>query len=447
MGYAQTIDTTIYFPTPLLHLKESNGDYRYEKKADWERFMKVFPDSSRQVLPLVENISRREARLLERHIKSRIDTSDNSFIVPWHSLFSEIPPGFIIKPPFLAPERLMNRCDICNSRLLALQVYIPHELRIKEAISYDPQLLYCEQCHKQVGITDGNEYINKTSVSKIPSQMIGFWENRNNPHIWTIRGPVRTVLEITEEGFVRIWSESLLWSDYEFEPKCLWINSSLTYRGSYYLMLDGDKLYTFREKYIYIHHVDYLSNKRLVLSDDCHISLNPNIPHIFRGSKESSVYHKIERPYSVFPNVHIGYLPNKQIRNIPSFWHRISDAIVLTDTAMSEEQKFVLDSLNIESHVISILKDSVTIDIQSVLKTLDIVHDAESKNNQVLILCDSEDHLLSKLIGECYHFLQTGELLDFGEILINGSKVSGSLIDYYHLTKTLSSVKFKSLSQ
>lgn len=84
-------------------------------------------------------------------------------------------------------------------------------------------------------------------------------------------------------------------------------------------MLDGDKLYTFREKYVYIHHVDYLSNKRLVLSDDCLISLNPNIPHIFRGSKESSVYHKIERPYSVFPNVHIGNFPNKQIRNIPSF--------------------------------------------------------------------------------------------------------------------------------
>lgn len=51
-----------------------------------------------------------------------------------------------------------------------------------------------------MGITDGNEYINKTRVSKIPSQMIGFWENRNNPHIWTTRGPVRTFLEITEEG-------------------------------------------------------------------------------------------------------------------------------------------------------------------------------------------------------------------------------------------------------
>lgn len=425
VSFAQKIDTTIYFQTPLLHLSEGDTDYKYQKKSDWKNFMRVYPDSCRHVLPLVENISFIESKKIERNIKSKIDSKDTSYIVPWHSIFREFPLNFYS----FSPDRLMDRCKICNSRLLALQVYLPHELRwaLEENIDIggDPQLLYCEHCHKQVGITDGNEYYDKTRVSKIPRQMIGFWENCSSPHIWTTRGPARTILEITEEGLIKIWSESLFWQDYEFEPTCIWINSSLTFRGSYYLMLDNNKLYTFRGKDIYIHNLDDLTDKRLVVSDDVYISLKPAIPHLFRGDKESSVYHKISPPYTVFPNVLIGNFPNMQIRDLPSFWHSIKDAVILTDTTVSDEQKSLLDSLNIESHFIPILKDSVMIDVQKVLNILDIIHEIESKGKKVLILCDSEGHLLSKLIGECYHYQKTNKLLD------NKILQSTNAIDYY----------------
>lgn len=174
-----------------------------------------------------------------------------------------------------------------------------------------------------------------------------------------------------------------------------------------------------------IHNLDNLTDKRLVVSDDVYISLKPAIPHLFRGDKVSSVYNKISPPYTVFPNVHIGNFPNKQIRDLPSFWHSIKDAVILTDTTVSDEQKSLLDSLNIESHFIPILKDSVMIDVQKVLNILDIIHEIESKEKQVLILCDSEGHLLSKLIGECYHYQKTNKLLD------NKILQSTNAIDYY----------------
>ena len=90
IGFAQPIDTTIYFSSGLLHIDNEGKDYRFEKKSDWENFKKYYPDSSVTIHPLIEMISRREARHLQNKFIALETLNDTSLIVPWHSIKDEM---------------------------------------------------------------------------------------------------------------------------------------------------------------------------------------------------------------------------------------------------------------------------------------------------------------------------------------------------------------------
>lgn len=122
-------------------------------------------------------------------------------------------------------------------------------------------------------------------------------------------------------------------------------------------------------------------------------------------------FRKITAPYSVFPYVPIGEWPFEKLWKDKQFSLPIKKVIQLTETAISDEDRQLIDSLKIELVTIPIFKDNTSVDLNLLFDALNIIHDSERSGNQVLIICDSQQYLLSKLLGECYHFQKSREIV------------------------------------
>lgn len=433
----------------------------YEKRTDWNNFQKYYPDSCKTILPIVEKVSTVQAKKIEKKIKTVIDINDSTLIVPWHSILRDDPQPVLFPKYLFCPWRTMNHCPICYDRLFSIEIHVPFGLISEGSCDIDihhyPHLLYCGECNKQVGIVKGEEFSFKTLVAQpVPKKIVGFWRCYAWPHTYKVGYEDRIIMEITEEGILKLWSEETYWKPtYEFSPQAMWMNSRLEPLSTNYLVINDNIMFTLYQGGILINSIVQKNGHKLILSDLYEIgyssdSYNLLSPARYKNARYNQKYEykKIASPYKVFPSLQIGKFPNEKTLEDPLFWNHIDGVIYLSDEELPNVQRKILDSLHIAIHQRPIkVRQHSCIDEGTLYDVLKLISRIDKDGRQALILCNSDSNNLSKLVGECYHFLQTGELLDFGEILINGSKVSGSLIDYYHLAKTLSSVKFKSLSQ
>ena len=439
VGFTQPIDTTIYFSSGLLHIDNEGKDYRFEKKSDWDNFRKYYPDSCATIHPLIEMISRREARHLQNKFIALETLNDTSLIVPWHSIKDEM--GHLFgRPNSLSAYRVMERCKACNSRLILCELTVPYQLKKINQLGFNtpgPLLLFCDECNMQIAIVSRDEFWRgKTFVSPLPKRLIGFWESRSSRPLFGVCGrSCRRILEISEDGIMRIWSESTYWNKYNFEPEAMWINSSLGSAPVEYIFTEQKKIYTYDENKISIGQIVSNSKWELVIKDGGYIDISSSLPDFTLSDmffNRTMKYKKIKPPYSVFPNIPIGRFPDKNSLKDPRFWNLIDDVLVLTDDRLSDEVNGILDSLKIRVHYAPLMKDSTVVNEDILLWALDIIHRAEKSGKQVLVLCNSNSNCNSKLLGECYHFQKTGKFLDQGQItLFNNQRITGSVIQYY----------------
>ena len=440
-GFTQPIDTTIYFSSGLLHIDNEGKNYRFEKKSDWENFRKYYPDSCASIHPLIERMSRREERKLQNKFNALETVKDTSLIVPWHSIKDEIPIGPLIgRPDSITAYRVMQRCKVCNSRLILCELSIPYQLKERSQLGFfglGPLLIFCGQCDKQISIVSREEFGRGTTiVSPLPKRLIGYWESRSRQPLFSVSSrSIRRVLEISEEGVMRIWTESLYWNKYKFEPEAMWINSSLGSAPTEYIFTEQDNIYSYDENKISIDQIVSNSKWELVIKDGGYIDISSSLPDFALSDmsfNRTMKYKKIKPPYSVFPNIPIGRFPDKNSLKDPRLWNLIDDVLVLTDDGLSNEANGILDSLKIRVHYVPLMKNSTVVDEDALLKGLDIINRAEKSGKQVLVLCDSKSNCNSKLLGECYHFQKTGKFLDQGQITVsNNQRITGSIILYY----------------
>ena len=439
VGFTQPIDTTIYFSSGLLHIDNEGKDYRFEKKSDWDNFRKYYPDSCATIHPLIERMSRREERKLQNKFNALETVKDTSLIVPWHSIKDEM--GHLFgRPNSLSAYRVMERCKVCNNRLILCELTVPYQLKKINQLGFNtpgPLLLFCDECNMQIAIVSRDEFWRgKTFVSPLPKRLIGFWESRSRRPLFSVCSrSSRRILEISEEGVMRIWTESLYWNEYKFEPEAMWINSSLGSAPTEYIFAEQDIIYSYDENKISIDQILSNSKWELVIKDGGYIDISSSLPDFALSDmffNRTVKYKKIKFPYSVLPNTPIGRFPDKNTLQDPRFWNLIDDVLVLTDDRLSDEVNGILDSLKIRVHYAPLMKDSTIVNEDILLWALDIIHRAEKSGKQVLVLCNSNSNCNSKLLGECYHFQKTGKFLDQGQITVfNNQRITGSIIQYY----------------
>ena len=426
----------------------------YEKRADWSNFLKYYPDSCKTILPLVEKVSKVQAKNIEKKIKSVIDIHDSTLIVPWHSILRDDPQPELFPKYLFSPWRTMHMCPMCNSHLFSIEIHVPFGL-INEGlcnidIHHYPYLLYCKECNKQIGVVEGEKFSYGTLLTEsIPESMIGFWECKTWPHTYWSGYEDRIIMEITKEGFMSFWAEDVYYQPrYTYRPQALWINSKLKLLSSYYVMVNNDVMFTFNSDVILLNLIKKSTKSKLSVCDQYEVNLSPKTQNFYTPyshkkfiTRKGYEYTKIPTPYSVFPNIHIGEFPNNLNTSDPLFWDRVEIAINLDNNELPKDQKERLDSLHIPVYHLPICGSYERFDVTIILDILKLIRKIGKGNRQVLILCESESHHYSKLIGECDHFQETGEVLDFGEVKVNGAIISGSLLEYFHRVWKLIDIK------
>lgn len=405
---------------------------RYEDANAWNRFKKHCEDSSTCIIPIIEDIPKSEARKIRKRIES-IDDTIGTVIVPWSAVTERLSSWYTYTVfNTYEPKRMIDRCDSCGTRLIISKINLPYELKAEIMTGkhkYQHMYLkYCSDCGVQYEIIRGSSLRQTTTISHVPKSLVGFWECKHGYNLFNTRHPYRTIMEISEEGIMKMWHEELLWNDYDFVPKCMWINSTLSQCLLRYIMFDQDVIYTFIGNNMESYSIER-GARRLVLKHNVSIAGgNPSVK-LSRANKYDRVdrFKKIDSPYSVFPNIGIGQFPNHYSFKDPIFWNKISDAVVLTE--LDDSKTNILDSLGVRVHKITLLTDESSINLDELFRALDVIHNCESNGTQTLILCDSKGHYLSKLVGECYHYQKSNKLLDPSfRKLLGGSYATNSIL-------------------
>ena len=410
--------------------------YAFDEPKVWYNFKTHYEDSTIHFVPVLEEIPKSEVRKIKKNLFSLMDMSDSTEIVPWHTVLG-MPYTLRICtfPDTYDPKRMIDRCDSCNNRLLISEINLPYDLKFNkinlgERNYEDSFLVYCGHCGVQYRVIKRSSLYLTSNISHIPQSMVGFWEFRYGYNPFNTRHPGRTIMEISEEGLVRMWHEELLWHDYDFVPQCMWINSTLSQSSLRYITFDKGHAHTFIGNKIESYSIKRGFGK-LVMKKNLNVLCRKGSVQISRPLLFDRKYKfkKIDYPYSVFPNVSIGKFPDHHSFQDPVFWNRITDAIVLTELEDNSISINTLDSLGIDVHVIKVSNDDSSINIDGLLEVLDLIHICENNDSQILILCNSKGHYLSKLIGECYHYQKSGKILDDSpRKLLDGSWIRNSIL-------------------
>ena len=387
--------------------------------TEWVNFRKIYPDSCMKIIPFLQKIPIREKGSIFKETSHFVTIKDTSLLVPWSSIrdlnpfpSSWFPGKSLFNAYMLDVTRLIDRCLICNSRLLSFKFHIPYTLFSR--LIPDGHLIYCENCRKQVGVVDGvNQFKRINKVQPPPKWMVGFWECQKDYHIWTTRRPQRIIMQIQEDGIVKYWSQKLSWNTSKFSPKAMWINGGFSTVRSNYLSIDKRTMYLFDSETVSINYIKGTFGKTMTLTEKGRVRSTNSTPIVTKEPwyMNKDRFRKITTPYSVFPYVPIGEWPSEKLWKNKQFTLPIKKVIQLTETAISDGSRHKIDSLKIELVTIPIFRDSTSIDLNLLFDALNIIHDSEISGNQVLVVCDSHQYLLSKLLGECYHFQKMREIV------------------------------------
>lgn len=385
----------------------------------WDNFKKTYPDGCMNITPFLQKIPIKEKKVIRKEVSNLSSVTDTSLIVPWYSIkwLTPLPNRWLIggstyDAHMFDAFRLIDRCAVCNCQLLSLGFRVPFSLN--SHLIPDGLLIYCENCRKQIGVVDGvNLFKRINKVQPPPKWMIGFWECKKDYHIWTTRHPHRIIMQIREDGIVKYWSQDLTWSTSEFSAEAMWINGGFNTGLSNYLNVDKNTLYLWGTETVSINSFKGFLGKTLTLTEKSTVRSTNSIPIVTKEPwyMNKDRFRKITAPYSVFPYVPIGEWPSEKLWKDKQFSLPIKKVVQLTETAISDEARQLIDSLKIELVTIPIFKDSTSVDLNLLFDALDIIRDSERSGNQVLIICNSHQYLLSKLLGECYHFQKSREMI------------------------------------
>lgn len=255
-----------------------------------------------------------------------------------------------------------------------------------------------------------------------------WWEyTDNNLHACVPYQSVRHIIYINQAGKI-IKFKNYADKANTLIPECLWINNEpcFVYYGD--IRVKGRKLYLKTDvardwlrgikgdrvdNFVEVYNIVTASNQRLYIRPV--FSSEYVLPEIYKSTFPLCKFKRIHPPYCLFPMVPIGEFPDEVIRTeylSDLIFDGVTTAINLMSEPLSLDKLIILDSLGIGVQNSALLNREGNIDLNLLCETLSLLNDLESKNKKVLLLCSSEGHMLSKLVGECFHYLKSGELIN-----------------------------------
>lgn len=265
------------------------------------------------------------------------------------------------------------------------------------------------------------------SGQSIPKSLMNTWWEYTDDKLHSGDQSVRHIVHINQYGKIIKFKQYIDKAN-TLIPECLWINNDPCFVWYGVYKIRGRKLYTITyvarkwlrgikgnltDNFVEAYNIVCSSKDKIYLRSI--FSSEYVFPEIYKRSFPISKFKRMNSPYSIFPMVPVGEFPDEISRGDymdECIWEGVTTSINLSSEPLSIEISDILDSLSISIRNLPLLNKEGNIDLELLCSTLKLLDELESKKEKVLLLCSSEGHMLSKLVGECFHYLKSGELIN-----------------------------------